>query len=83
MENKDLAAWWSSLPIKEKERIARKGQSKASKDGSVQEDQVQYPACTRWWNTLDQTSKLKIYVHCVVRHGDQLKEWKEGNPYGD
>ena len=83
MRNDNLEIWWASLTIAQKERIARKGLAKASPGKEVDEEQVRYPACTRWWNTLDQTSKLKIYVHCVVRHGDQLKEWKEGNPYGD
>ena len=29
MENVDLEVWWSSLPVSEKERIARKGLAKA------------------------------------------------------
>ena len=79
-KNVDLEIWWSSLPISEKERIARKGMSKT---GKVEEDLVRYPACTRWWQSLDSKRKESIYVHCVATHGDELKEWKEGNPYGD
>ena len=75
--------WWTSLPISEKERIARKSLSKASKDGAVDESQFIYPACTRWWNTLDAAVKQKIHDHCVLRHGDALKEWDSANPYGD
>ena len=72
-KNVDLEIWWSSLPISEKERIARKGQA---------QDPV-YPACTCWWQNLGEDKKKKIYTHCVARQGDELKEWKEGNPYGD
>jgi len=72
-KNVDLEVWWSSLPINEKERIARKGNA----------PEVEYPACTRWWQALDPKTKEKIYAHCVAMHGDELKEWKEGNPYGD
>jgi hypothetical protein len=75
MTERDLQVWWSSLPISEKERIARKG--------SGDETQAQYPACTAWWNNLDMERQKKIYQHCVARHGDELREWKEGNPYGD
>jgi len=75
MTERDLQVWWSSLPINEKERIALKG--------SGDESKAQYPACTAWWNTLDMERKTKIYTHCVARHGDELREWKEGNPYGD
>lgn len=75
MTERDLQVWWSSLPISEKERIALKG--------SGDEAQARYPACTAWWNNLDMERQKKIYQHCVARHGDELKEWKEGNPYGD
>ncbi len=81
MEKKvDLEIWWSSLAINEKERIARKGMSKV---GEVDENMVTYPACTRWWQALDEKTKSVIYAHCVAVHGDELREWKEGNPYGD
>lgn len=80
MLQRDLEIWWSSLPISEKERIARKGMSK---DGPVNEDLVRYPACTVWWNKLDASRQEFIYLHCVAKHGDELREWKEGNPYGD
>ena len=83
MENRDLQVWWSSLPISEKERIARKGLAKESADGTVDEKLVYYPACTVWWNNLAIQQKESIYRHCVAKHGDELKEWKEGNPYGD
>ena len=83
MENRELEIWWSSLPVKEKERIARKGLGKQSADGRVNEDEVRYPACTRWWSSLDEENKKKIHAHCVARHGDELREWNEGNPYGD
>jgi len=75
MTERELQVWWSSLPISEKERIALKG--------SGDETQAQYPACTAWWNNLDMERQKKIYQHCVARHGDELREWKEGNPYGD
>ena len=73
MTVRDLEVWWSSLPISEKERIARKG-------SGVEQT---YPACTAWWNGLDIARQEKIYTHCVARHGDELREWKECNPYGD
>lgn len=83
MENRELEIWWSSLPVKEKERIACKGQSKHSADGTAKEEDYRYPACTRWWGTLDAERKESIYRHCVACHGDELREWKHGNPYGD
>ena len=83
MEKRELDVWWSCLPVKEKERIARKGQIKQSPDGTVEEAKVTYPACTIWWNGLDNEIKEQLYHHCVARHGDELKEWGEGNPYGD
>ena len=79
-KNVNLEIWWSSLPIDEKERIARKGMSKV---GEVDESLVQYPGCTRWWQSLEEKRKESIYAHCVAKHGDELKEWKECNPYGD
>ena len=75
MHDDELAIWWTSLSIAQKERIARKG--------SGYESQALYPACTAWWNKLEPERQLKIYTHCVASHGDELKEWKEGNPYGD
>lgn len=79
MESVDLEIWWSSLPVSEKERIAKKG---IAKNGGNPEDAV-YPACTSWWNALEASRKASIYNHCVVAHGDELKEWREENPYGD
>ena len=58
MENVDLEIWWSSLPVSEKERIARKG---LSKDGDPDESKACYPACTVWWNALEQERKEFIY----------------------
>lgn len=80
MENVDLEIWWSSLPVTEKERIALKG---LRKSGDPDESKAQYPACTAWWNDLDAERQKFIYKHCVVAHGDELREWKEQNPYGD
>ena len=57
MRNDNLEIWWSSLTIAQKERIARKGQTKASPDGQVDEALVRYPACTSWWNTLEEPVK--------------------------
>ena len=79
MENVDLEIWWSSLPVTEKERIALKGIKKANGDESL----AHYPACTAWWNSLEQDRKEFIYNHCVLAHGDELREWKDQNPYGD
>ena len=83
MQKRDLELWWSSLPVHQKERIARKGMSKTSPDGRVDEDKVRYPACTVWWNELEQEKQIFIHDHCVDRHGLVLPEWNEGNPYGD
>ena len=83
MTNKELDIWWSTLAISEKERIARKAQSKASADGQVDDSQVLYPACTRWWETLDEAAKAKIHEHCVDRHGLLMTEWNNADPYGD
>ncbi|MBQ9185698.1 MAG: hypothetical protein IJ151_09555 [Bacteroidales bacterium] len=78
----EIEIWWTSLPITEKERIARKGLSKSGRV-AVDEADVLYPACTRWWNSLESSRKVKIHDHCVLKHGDELKEWDEANPYGD
>ena len=80
--HQEMEIWWSSLPVTEKERIARKGLTKASPDGQVDEADVLYPACTRWWNALEQSRKEKIYTHCVHGHGLQLQEWNDADPYG-
>ena len=69
MRNDNLEIWWASLTIAQKERIARKGQTKASPDGKVDEELVRYPACTRWWNAQADVDKQKIHDHCVDRHG--------------
>lgn len=79
MEKVDFEIWWSSLPVAEKERIARKGISKTGGDPA----QAGYPACTAWWNGLEEDRKAFIYRHCVAAHGDELREWREENPYGD
>ena len=83
MHNDDLAIWWASLTIAQKERIARKGQAKASPDGKVDEEFVKYPACTRWWNAQDEANKQKIHDHCVSHHGYLLQDWNDADPYGD
>ena len=81
MENVDLEIWWSSLPVTEKERIALRGLKKT--DPKADESLAHYPACTAWWNALEKDRKDFIYNHCVVAHGDELREWKDQNPYGD
>lgn len=83
MQIQELESWWASLPVAQKERIARKGISKASADGKATEEQYQYPACTAWWNALDVMRKQAIHDHCVDRHGYLQAEWNEANPYGD
>ena len=83
MQKQELEIWWASLTIAQKERVARKGQSKASPDGNVNEDEGRYPACTRWWNSLDGERKAAIHEHCVDRHGYLLQEWNDAKPYGD
>lgn len=83
MNHNELEIWWSSLAIKQKERIARKAAAKASPDGTVDESQIQYPACTGWWNNLSDSKKQEIHDHCVDRHGYLLQDWNEATPYGD
>ena len=83
MQKDDLAIWWASLTIAQKERIARKGQSKNTPDRVVDEDKVRYPACTTWWNGLSDAEKVKIHDHCVDRHSYLLHEWNDADPYGD
>ena len=83
MHNDNLDIWWASLTIAQKERIARKGLTKASPDGKVDDELVRYPACTRWWNTLDAQTQQKVHDHCVDRHGYLLQEWNDADPYGD
>ena len=79
----NLEIWWSSLTIAQKERIARKAQSKASPDGKVDDELVRYPACTRWWNAQDLEAKQWVHDHCVDRHGYLLQDWNDATPYGD
>ena len=83
MVNNELEIWWSSLPIRQKERIARKAARKASGNETVDESLIQYPACTRWWNSLSDEKRLEIHDHCVDRHGYLLPDWNEASPYGD
>jgi hypothetical protein len=83
MHNDNLDIWWASLTIAQKERIARKGLTKASPDGKVDDELVRYPACTRWWNSLDAQTQQKVHDHCVDRHGYLLQEWNDADPYGD
>ena len=82
MRNDNLEMWWASLTIAQKERIARKGLAKASPKKEVDEELVRYPACTSWWNTLEEPVKQKVHDHCVDRHGYLLQDWNEADPYG-
>lgn len=83
MDNINLESWWSSLAISEKERIAHKVATKAAHGAPVEDSQWQYPGCTRTWIALDEKRKQAIYIHCVGRHGDVLRDWDDANPYGD
>ena len=83
MHNSEFEIWWSSLAISQKERIARKAAAKSSPDGSVDESQVKYPACTRWWNDLPESRKKEIHDHCADQHGYLLQDWNDATPYGD
>lgn len=83
MANNDLELWWASLSVAQKERIARKAQTKAAGGKPCDEALVLYPACTVWWETLGEEQKTTIHDHCVDRHGYLLKEWDDANPYGD
>ena len=83
MRNDNLEMWWASLTIAQKERIARKGLAKASSNKEGDEELVRYPACSRWWNTLNEADKQKIHDHCVSHHGYLLQDWNEADPYGD
>ncbi len=79
----DVQVWWASLSVSQKERIAGKGLRKASPDGVVDPALIQYPACSVWWNSLDDEARARIYDHCVSRHGYLQQEWNEADPYGD
>ncbi len=83
MNQTELDNWWASLPIVQKERIARKALSKASPDKKADESQVTYPACSRWWGSLDAARQTAIHDHCVSHHHYLLNDWQEGDPYGD
>ena len=83
MANNELELWWSSLTVTQKERVAMKGISKAEGGRKVEEAEVSYPACTTWWNSLEQDQRQRIHDHCVDRHGYLLKEWNDADPYGD
>lgn len=83
MDNNELELWWSSLPVSRKEEIARKGLTKLSSGAPIDESEVVYPACTRWWSSLTPERKEWIYAHCTNRHGYVRAEWTDANPYGD
>ena len=83
MKTDELEIWWSSLSVEHKERIARKAMTKASPEGKVDEALIVYPACTRWWISLDEDLKKKIHDHCARHHGYLLNEWNDATPYGD
>ena len=82
-ETKDLDIWWSSLSIAQKERIARKGLTKANPGSRIEESDVTYPACTTWWLSLSPQRKAYLREHCEGRHGYVMKGWEDANPYGD
>ncbi len=83
MANNELELWWASLSVAQKERIARKGLTKAAGGQPVDEALVRYPACTVWWENLDEARKDSIHNHCVDRHAYLMKDWDDANPYGD
>ena len=66
--------WWASLTITQKERIARKASSKAAIPF-----ETSYPACSRWWMTLEEDKKQGIHDHCTDRHGYLLPDFQEGH----
>ncbi len=66
--------WWAGLTIAQKERIARKASSKAEVPF-----ETTYPACSRWWITLDEAKKQGIHEHCTDRHGYLLADFQEGH----
>lgn len=83
MNISELAIWWTSLSIAQKERIAAKAYSKAHPAEETDYSCVKYPACSVWWNSLDQEQQQTIHDHCVDRHGYLLQDWNDAKPYGD
>jgi len=83
MKNDDLNLWWTSLSVAQKERVARKGITKANSGKEPAKEEYQYPACSAWWNSIDEEQKAWIHDHCENKHGYILREWDEANPYGD
>ena len=79
----ELEMWWASLPISQKERIARKAQTKAAKGAPVDESLITYPACSRWWIAQTREKQQAIHDQCVDKHGYLLPEWNDADPYGD
>ena len=70
----DLDKWWSSLTITQKERIATKAARKAGDESA----DIHYPACSAWWNAIDDERRQWIYTHCTDTHGLLLPIWNEG-----
>ena len=68
-----LDNWWTSLKVPEKERIA----------GKIAGTPVNYPECTRVWNSLSAERQQKIHDHCVDKHGLLTPEVFDGNPFTD
>ena len=77
MNSETLDAWWASLTMFQKERIASKAVSKSE----GKEVRISYPACTEWWVSTSPEVRQRVYEHCTDKHGLLLEEWRDGKTY--
>lgn len=76
MAQKELDFWWSTLTVREKERIATKIARVKNPEAPVQN----YPGCTDVWQNCPEEIKQKIHDHCNDIHGLVIEDWNEGSP---
>ena len=72
----ELDFWWSTLTVKEKERIATKIARIGNPDAPVQN----YPHCTEVWQSAPDDVRQRVHDHCNDDHGLVIGEWSEGKP---
>lgn len=53
----ELAKWWTSLRISDKENLAKQ----------------QYPQCTVWWNGLSETEQIQVKEAAGIVRGPRNK----------
>lgn len=76
MELNKLDLWWSTLTVKEKERIA----TKIARIDNPDAPEQTYPSCSYLWQKMSAETKQKVHDHCHDDHGLVMEKWTEGRP---